>query len=72
LKSKLFHFLYSLNQTFLICKFRYAQILRSLSQEVLQRIHNGHTIAENLEETTDLNDVHILLTRERFQLTNRF
>ncbi len=69
MKSKLF---YSLNQTFLIFKFRYAQILRSLSQEVLQCIHNGHTIAENLEETTDLNDVHISLTRERFQLTNHF
>ncbi len=38
-------------------KIRYAQILRSLSQELLQRIHHGQTIVENLEDTTDLNDV---------------
>ena len=36
---------------------RYSQILRSLSQDLLQRIQQGHSIAENLEETTDLTDV---------------
>ncbi|CAF4625603.1 unnamed protein product, partial [Rotaria sp. Silwood2] len=34
----------------------YSQILRSLSQELVQRIHNGQTIIKTLEETTDLND----------------
>ncbi|UJR28072.1 hypothetical protein I4U23_009328 [Adineta vaga] len=35
---------------------KYTQILRTLSQELLQRIHNGQTHAESLEETADLND----------------
>ncbi|CAF2571220.1 unnamed protein product [Rotaria sp. Silwood2] len=35
---------------------KYSQILRSLSQELVQRIHNGQTIIKTLEETTDLND----------------
>ena len=39
---------------------RYVQILRSLSQELLQRIHHAQSTAENLEETTDLNDVNIV------------
>lgn len=36
---------------------RYSQVLRSLAQELLQRIHNGQIMAGNLEETTDLDDV---------------
>jgi N-glycosylase/DNA lyase len=40
---------------------KYLQILRSLSQELLQRIHNGQTMAKNLEETNDLNDVYIYI-----------
>ncbi|CAF1422636.1 unnamed protein product [Adineta ricciae] len=35
---------------------KYAQILRSLSQELLQRVHHGQMQAKSLEETTDLND----------------
>ena len=48
-----------MNKDFLYVEIRYSQILRSLSQELLQRIHNGQIMAENLEETTDLNDVEI-------------
>ncbi|CAF3832724.1 unnamed protein product [Adineta steineri] len=44
---------------------KYSQILRSLSQELLQRIHNAQTMAENLEETTDLNDSETAIDRYR-------
>ncbi|CAF0787699.1 unnamed protein product [Adineta steineri] len=44
---------------------KYSQILRSLSQELLQRIHTAQTMAENLEETTDLNDSETATDRYR-------
>lgn len=34
----------------------YSQVIRSLIQELLNRIHYGQIMAEKLEETTDLND----------------
>ncbi|CAF0783628.1 unnamed protein product [Adineta steineri] len=44
---------------------KYSQILRSLSQELLQRIHTAQIMAENLEETTDLNDSETAIDRYR-------
>lgn len=46
---------------------RYAAILQSLSQELLQRIHHGQSTADSLEETTDLNDVDIFFYRGFFK-----
>lgn len=59
MKSKFRGFGRVLNPLFFLI--RYLQILRSLSQELLQRIHNGQIMSKNLEETTDLNDVKIFL-----------
>ena len=42
----------------------YSQVIRSLIQELLNRIHYGQIMAEKLEETTDLNDVNLFLLFE--------
>ncbi|CAF1378603.1 unnamed protein product [Rotaria sordida] len=42
---------------------KYSEILCSLSQELIQRIHNGQTVTKNLEETTDLNDSETAIDR---------
>ncbi|CAF3451307.1 unnamed protein product [Rotaria socialis] len=42
---------------------KYSQVLSSLSQELIHRIHNGQTIINNLEETTDLNDSETAIDR---------
>ncbi|CAF1953376.1 unnamed protein product [Rotaria magnacalcarata] len=42
---------------------KYSQVLSSLSQELIQRIHNGQSIINNLEETTDLNDSETAIDR---------
>ncbi|CAF3839066.1 unnamed protein product [Rotaria magnacalcarata] len=55
---------WSLDEYFQTCyHVRYSQVLSSLSQELIQRIHNGQSIINNLEETTDLNDSETAIDR---------